>query len=128
MFSVYFMIILDTYPHFILEASYVDISNSLFLKCILKPSSNPSHYIFTLIQKVKHRVFKICAFINEAILCRDSASYFIYKMTFTFCTDEVREKIPSFQKVTLFLRFEIFNRDTINLGFCLFEDVTAYRD
>ena len=68
------MIILDTYPHFILEASNVDISNSLFLKCILKTSSNQSPYIFTLVQKVKHRVYKIHAFINEAILCRDSAS------------------------------------------------------
>ena len=29
---------------------------------ILKPSSNRSPYIFTLVQKVKHRVYKIHAF------------------------------------------------------------------
>ena len=35
---------------------------------ILRPTSNRSLYIFTLVQKVKHMVYKIHAFINEAIL------------------------------------------------------------
>ena len=44
---------------------------NVYLQFILKPSSNRSPYIFTLVQKVKHRVYKIHAFENEAILCRD---------------------------------------------------------
>ena len=44
---------------------------------ILKPSSNWLTYILTLVKKVKHRVYKIHVFLSEAILCRDSASYFI---------------------------------------------------
>ena len=43
-----------------------------------------------------------------------------------FCTDEIRVKVPSFQKVTLFLRYKILNRDVINLRFCLFENVIGY--
>ena len=42
-----------------------------------KPTANWSPYIFTLVQKVKHRVYKIHVFSSVAILCRDSASYFI---------------------------------------------------
>ena len=49
-------------------------------------------------------------------------------MTHTSCTDEVRVMVPSFQIVTLFLRYKILNRDVINLRFCLFEDVTDYHD
>ena len=49
-------------------------------------------------------------------------------MTCTACTDEVRVKVPSFQRATLFLQYKIFNRDVINLRFCLFEDATDYRD
>ena len=49
-------------------------------------------------------------------------------MTFTSCTDEVRVKVPSFQKVTLFLQCKIFNRDGIRLHFCLFEDVNDFRN
>ena len=45
---------------------------------ILKPNSNRSPYIFTLVQKMKHRVYKIYAFfLNDSVLCRDTASYFI---------------------------------------------------
>ena len=44
-------------------------------------------------------------------------------MTCTSCSNEVREKVPSFQKVTLF--YDI-NHNTER--FCLFEDVTGYRD
>ena len=39
---------------------------------ILKPTANWSPYIFTLVQKVKHRVYKIRVLLSEAILCRDS--------------------------------------------------------
>ena len=45
-------------------------------------------------------------------------------MTCYACTDEVRVNVPSFQKVTLFLRYKIFHTDLIRLHFCLFEDVT----
>ena len=58
---------------------------------ILKPSSNRSPYIFTLVQKVKieHTYFML---------------------------DDIRENVPSFQNVILFLRYEI----VINLRFgCL---------
>ena len=34
-------------------------------------------YILTLVKKVKHRVYKIHVSLSEAILCRDSANYFI---------------------------------------------------
>ena len=44
---------------------------------ILKPRFNWSPYIVRLVQKVKQRVFNIHAFMNEAILCLDSANYFI---------------------------------------------------
>ena len=42
-------------------------------------------------------------------------------MACTSCTDEVREKVPSFQKVTLFLQYN-------HLSFFLVEDVTGYSD
>ena len=45
-------------------------------------------------------------------------------MTCTFCTDEVREKVPSFPKATLFSEI---NHNT-EPCFCLFEAVTGYRD
>ena len=44
---------------------------------ILKPTASWSPYIFRLVQKVKHRVYTIHVLLSEAILCRDSASYFI---------------------------------------------------
>ena len=47
-------------------------------------------------------------------------------MACTFCTDEVRVKVPSFKKITLFLQYEIFDRDVIRLHICLFKDVTDY--
>ena len=51
---------------------------------------------FTLVQKVKHSVYKFMFFLNAAILCGDSGKLFHLKMTCTSCTDEVREKVPSF--------------------------------
>ena len=44
---------------------------------ILKPTVNWSPDIFTLVQKVKRRVYKSHVFLSEAILCRDSASNII---------------------------------------------------
>ena len=49
-------------------------------------------------------------------------------MSCTFCTDDVRVKVPSFQKVTQILQYNIFHRDTIRLNFCLFEDIADCRD
>ena len=51
------------------------------------------------------------------ILCRS----FYFKMTGTSCTYmyDARVKVPSFQKVTFFLQYEIFHRDAIHLYFCL---------
>ena len=49
-------------------------------------------------------------------------------MTCTFSTDDVRVKVPSFQKVTQFLQYKKFHRDIIRLNFCLFEDVPDCRD
>ena len=46
------------------------------------------------------------------------------KMTGTSCTDDARLKIPSCQKVTFFLHYEIFHRDVIRLYFCLFGAVS----
>ena len=44
-------------------------------------------------------------------------------------TDEVRERVPSFPKVTFSTIFNSkYRRDIINLGFCLFEEVTDYRE
>ena len=48
--------------------------------------------------------------------------------TCSSCTYEVRGKVPSFQKVTLFLRYKLFQRDVITVRFCLFGDVTDNRD
>ena len=73
----------------------------IFVISMLKAIANRSPYISTLVQKVKRKVYKIHVFLREAKLCRESA-----RMTCTCCTDEVREKVPSFKKVTLFLRYK----------------------
>ena len=49
-------------------------------------------------------------------------------MTRTFCTDDVRVKVPSFQKVAQFLQYKTFLRDIIRLNVCLFEDIPDCRD
>ena len=76
------------------------------------PSSNRSPYIFTLVQKVKHRVYKIHALLNEAVLCRDCKLFHLKN-----CKDEVREKVPSFQKSHFF--YDI-NRNTESLSINVF--------
>ena len=53
---------------------------------------------------------------------------FHLKMTCTFCTDDVKVKVPLFQKVTKFLQYKIFHRDIIHLNFYLFEVVPDCRD
>ena len=50
------------------------------------------------------------------------------KMTGTSCTDDVGVKVPSFQKVTFFLQYELFHKDAIHLYFCLFEYVSVCLD
>ena len=75
---------------------------------------------------MKHRVYKIYAFFNETIFCRD-CKLFHLKVTCTSCTDEVREKVSSFKKVTLFYDKTI-TQSLNQLTLCLFEDVTGYRD
>ena len=60
---------------------------------------------FTLIQKVINGAYTIHTFVNEAILCRDSASYFDKNLNFLH--ERSSGKVPSFQKVTLFLRYKI---------------------
>ena len=79
---------------------------SVHLHTRQKPSSNRSPYIFKLVQKVNIGYIKFILFLTEAILCRDSASYFIKKNTCTSCEDEARGKLPSFQKVTIFIRYK----------------------
>ena len=50
-----------------------------------------------------------------------------FKMAGTYCTDDARVKVPSFQK-SVFLQYEIFHRDAIHLYFCLCGDVSDCRD
>ena len=57
-------------------------------------------------------------------LCRS----FHLKLTGTSGTDDARVKVPSFQKVTFFLQYEIIHRDAVYLYFCLFEGVSDCRD
>ena len=53
---------------------------------------------------------------------------FHIKMTFTYCTDAVRAKVPSFQKVTQFT--EIYNilQNSYPFEFWLFEGFNDCRD
>ena len=47
-------------------------------------------------------------------------------MTGIACTDDARVKVPSFQKVTFLLQYEIINRDAIHLVFvCIKMFLTA---
>ena len=49
-------------------------------------------------------------------------------MTCTFCIDDVRVKVPSFQKVTQFLQYKIFHSDFIRLNLCSFEVIPDCHD
>ena len=72
---------------------------------IMKPSSNRSPYIFTLVQKVK--IGPTQSMLLEKIhkSFAETLQVISFKSDFTYCTDEVRVKVPSFQKVILFLRY-----------------------
>ena len=51
---------------------------------------------------------------------------FHLKMTGTSSTADARVKVPSFQKITFFLQYEIFHRDAIHLYFvCMKMFLTA---
>ena len=93
------------------------------LTCILKPSSNRSPYTFKLVQKVKHRVYKIHGFINEAILCQ-TLQVILFKKKWRVLL--ARTKLE--KRYHHFLWYKIFYRAAINYGFCLFADVTDYHD
>ena len=64
-------------------------------------SSNGSPCILKLVQKVKNRVYKMHAFLMNQYFAETLQFYL--KMMCTSCADEVRGKVPSFEKVTLFL-------------------------
>ena len=53
---------------------------------------------------------------------------FHFIMTGTSSKDVARAKVPSFQKVTFFLHYEIFHRDAIHSDFCLYENVSDCRE
>ena len=65
--------------------------------------SNWSPNMFTLVMKIifGYATVMLLAFSR---LCRS----FNLKMTCTYCTEDDRVKVPSFQKVTFFLQYEIF--------------------
>ena len=91
----------------------------------LPPTPNWSPYIFTLVQKVKIGHKKICFYKQIKALPR-LCKLFHLKMTCTFCTDDVIVKVSTFQKVTQFLQYKIFNRDIIRSIFvCLKIFMTA---
>ena len=96
-------------------------------KNTLPPTPNWSPYIFTLVQKVKIGHKKSRFYKQKKALPR-LCKLFHLKMTCTFCTDDVRVKVPSFKKVTQFLQYKIFHRDIIRLNFCLFEAIPDCRD
>ena len=106
---------------------HLELCNVACFNIILRPCSIRLSYIFTLVQKVKKGV-QNARFCKYSKTLRRLFNLFHLKMTCISCTDGVRVKVPSFQKVTLFLRYEIFHRYVINLRFCLFEDVTDYHD
>ena len=93
----------------------------------LPPTPNWSPGIFMLVQKVKIGHKKSCLYKQTKALPR-LCKLFHLKMTCTFCTDDVRVKVPSFQKVTQFLQYKICHRDIIHLNFHLFEDIPDCRD
>ena len=97
----------------------------LILVYTLPPTPNWSPYIFMLVQKVKLGHKKSCFYKQTKVLPR---LYKLFHLKMTFCTDDVRVKVASFQKVTQFLQYKTFQRDIIRLNFCLFEDIPDCRD
>ena len=73
----------------------------------------------------KFRLYKINASINHQGLA-ETLQVISLKMTGTDCTNDARVKVPSFQKVTFLLQYEIFHRDAIHLFFvCMKMFLTA---
>ena len=71
-------------------------------------------------------VIKKSCFHNQTKALPRLCKLFHLKMTCTFCTDDVRVKVSSFQKVTQFLQYKTFQRDVIHLNFvCLKIFLTA---
>ena len=84
-------------------------------------------YFYTS-SEINNRVIKNSCFYKQSKALVRLCKLFHLKMTCTFCTDDVRVKVPSFQKVSQFVLYEIFRRDIIRLNFCLFEDIPDCRD
>ena len=99
-------------PHRIFGSNFVHL-------CTLPLTPNWSPYIFTLVQKVKLGHKKSCLYKQTKALPR-LWKLFNLKMTCTFCTDDVRVKVPSFQKVAQFVQYKTFQGDIICSFFCLF--------
>ena len=78
--------------------------------------------------KSKKWVIKHLCFYKQTNALPRLCKFFHSKMTCTFCIDDVRVKVPSFQKVTQFLQYKIFHRDIIRLNFCLFEVIPDCHD
>ena len=93
----------------------------------LPPTPNWSPLVFPLVQKVKIGHKESC-FYKQTKALPSLCKLFHIKMTFTFCTDDVRVKEHSFQKVTLSLQYNIFHRDIIRLNFSLLGDIPDCRD
>ena len=68
--------------------------------CTLPPTPNWSPYIFTLVQKVKVGHKNSC-FHKQTKALQRLYKLFHLKMNCTFCTDDVRVEVPSFQKVRI---------------------------
>ena len=73
-------------------------------------------------------VIKNACFDKQTKALQRLCKLFHLKMTCTFCIDNVRVKVPSFQKVTQFLQYKIFHRDIIRLNVCLFEVIPNCHD
>ena len=97
--------------------------NSPLEKYVLKTSSNRSPNIFTLVQKVKIEHTKRFNFKDKS-RCR----LFHIKVTFTYCADAVRAKVPSFQKVTQFTEIKDILQISYSFEFLLFEGFNDCRD
>ena len=72
---------------------------------------------------MKHRVYKIHTFLMKQYFA-ETLPVISFKNDVPSCTDEVREKVPSFKEVTLF--FYDINHNTEPLS--IYVDVTGCRD
>ena len=107
------------------ELAALEIRNSSHIHCRQLLIGHLTY--FTLVQKVKIGHKNSCSYKQTKALPR-LCELFHSKMTCTFCIDDVRVKVPSFQKVTQFLQYKIFHRDIIRLNVCLFEVIPDCHD